>query len=323
MVKSSKQYIPYMGGKQKYAETLVNKMKELQPNAKYFYDLFGGGGSVSFYAKESGMFEEVIYNDLDTRTTTLMQHLKANGVTEDMRRWYSREEYNDRKNEGSYIGGLLACCYSFGNNGKTYLYNKDVERYKECYHKVVMNHEYHLLDEMSEYCKKYVKDRYGIVQDLVLTQPEGDSYTERRLNIRKQLNVFEKNCKVSQLRKLQQLQQLQQLERLQQLQQLERLQQFPDTILNLSYGGVPIITPMEETIIYCDPPYKGTEKYKEDVDHDVFYSWVNKTPYTVFVSGYEAPLDCVLEIETRSTFSSTNNSREVTEKLFINKGNLL
>lgn len=315
-MKSSKQYMPYMGGKQKYAETLVKKMKELQPNARYFYDLFGGGGSVSFYAKESGMFDEVVYNDLDTRIVSLMQHLKVNGITEDMRKWYSREEYHDRKNENSYIGGLLACCYSFGNNGKDYLYNKDVERYKECYHKVVMNHEYQLLNEMSEYCKKYVGDKYGIVQDLVLTQPEGDSYTDRRLHIRKQLNIFEKNCKVSQLRKLQQLQQL---ERLEGLQQLERLERFPDAILNLSYNNVPILTPIEETIIYCDPPYKSTRKYKEDINHDVFYSWVKNNPYTVFVSGYEAPLDSVLEIDTRSTLSATNNSKRVVEKLFINR----
>ena len=40
----------------------------------------------------------------------------------------------------------------------------------------------------------------------------------------------------------------------------------------------------------------------------------------VFVSEYTAPDDfeCILEIEHRSTLSSTNNSKRVVEKLFWN-----
>ena len=320
-MKSSKRYIPYMGGKQKYAERIIKKIKELHPNAKYFYDLFGGGGSVSFYAKESGYFEEVFYNDLDTRIVKLMEHLRVDGVTEDMRRWYSQEEYKQRINEQSHIGGLLATCYSFGNNGKNYMYNPDVERYKQCYHNLVMFGE-DTLTEMVDYCKKYVKDKYNITQDLVLTVPTGNTYTERRLHVRKQLNMFEKNCKVSQLRNLQQLEKLQQLEQLeglqqlQQLERLERLERFPDHVYNLEYQNVPINTPLEETVIYCDPPYKGTGKYKQDVDHEDFYKWVKDCKYPVFVSSYDFELSCVMGIETRSTMSSTNNSTKATEKLF-------
>lgn len=30
------------------------------------------------------------------------------------------------------------------------------------------------------------------------------------------------------------------------------------------------------SIVYCDPPYQNTSKYKEDVDHEEFWQWVRK-----------------------------------------------
>ena len=47
--------IPYMGSKNKIAEQLMRKMLEIKPNAKYFVDLFGGGGSMSFAALQLGL----------------------------------------------------------------------------------------------------------------------------------------------------------------------------------------------------------------------------------------------------------------------------
>ena len=296
-MKSSQFRIPYMGGKQKYAERIVNRIKELKPKAKYFYDLFGGGGSVSFYAKESGLFEAVFYNDLDTRIVKLIEHLKHHGVTDDMLRWYSREEFHQRIDEQSHIGGLLASCYSFGNNGKDYLFSSDVEQYKKDFHNVVMFGE-DRLGEMSQYCMSYVKNKYGVDQALRLEMPVGNTYTERRLHVRKQLNVFEKDCKVGQLERLQQL------------------ERFPDRVTNLSYQDVGVNTPPDETVIYCDPPYKGAAKYKQDICHDNFYDWVKNCKYPVFVSSYEFDLPCVMEVETRSTLSATSNATKAVEKLF-------
>ena len=39
--------IPYMGSKRKIAKPLIDYMLNSNPNAKYFYDLFGGGGAMS------------------------------------------------------------------------------------------------------------------------------------------------------------------------------------------------------------------------------------------------------------------------------------
>jgi len=39
--------IPYMGGKRKIASKIVDYILQCNPNTKYVYDLFGGGGSIS------------------------------------------------------------------------------------------------------------------------------------------------------------------------------------------------------------------------------------------------------------------------------------
>lgn len=74
------------------------------------------------------------------------------------------------------------------------------------------------------------------------------------------------------------------------------------------------------SIIYCDPPYKGTIKYKVDIDHDEFWDWCRgKTNegHTVFVSEYEAPSDfeCVWELEVSNTLSKQKKIKNK-EKLF-------
>ena len=110
---------------------------------------------------------------------------------------------------------------------------------------------------------------------------------------------------------IEQLQQLQQLERIQRLQQLERLE-----ISNNSYNEVAITTPAEETIIYLDPPYLNTAKYKSNICHDALLKWIHKQKCPVYVSSYEFEgLELVLEIKHRSILSASANN-EVTERLF-------
>ena len=82
------------------------------------------------------------------------------------------------------------------------------------------------------------------------------------------------------------------------------------------------------SIVYCDPPYRGTTGYGVDFDSDVFFQWVRtltREGNSVFVSEYEAPDDfkCVWEKETNISLSA-NLSRvshnRATEKLFVYKG---
>ena len=78
-------------------------------------------------------------------------------------------------------------------------------------------------------------------------------------------------------------------------------------------------------LIYCDPPYKNTEKYsKEKFDHDKFWNTMRKWSKNncVFISEYKAPSDfkAVWTEKKRRTVDKQNN-KFAQEKLFVYRGN--
>lgn len=103
------------------------------------------------------------------------------------------------------------------------------------------------------------------------------------------------------------------LQHLERLQNLERL-----TVTCGDYRDAIISTPPEKTIVYCDIPYERTAQYRHTAfDHGAFFEWCRNSPYTVYVSSYDAPMDCVLETGHRSTLG--NNSRRTVERLYCNR----
>lgn len=77
------------------------------------------------------------------------------------------------------------------------------------------------------------------------------------------------------------------------------------------------------SIIYCDPPYEGTTKYKDDFNHKDFWDWcrIMSKNNKVFISEYNAPEDfeCILEINAKSSLSANGiygGCKISTEKLF-------
>lgn len=67
----------------------------------------------------------------------------------------------------------------------------------------------------------------------------------------------------------------------------------------------------EKSLIYCDPPYANTRKYKDGFNHDIFWEWCRKQAkagHTVFVSEYEAPDDFICVKEIKRTFNFINHS---------------
>ena len=47
------------------------------------------------------------------------------------------------------------------------------------------------------------------------------------------------------------------------------------------------IKPKNQAVIYCDPPYAGTTKYKDDFDHGKFWQWcreMSELGHQVFIS---------------------------------------
>lgn len=80
----------------------------------------------------------------------------------------------------------------------------------------------------------------------------------------------------------------------------------------------------EESIIYCDPPYKDTDaRYARGLNHDDFWQWCRERVYDghkVYISEYQAPEDFVKVWEKPLQNNMSSDKRKATEKLFIYKG---
>lgn len=131
--------VPYMGSKNKIAEKLFRHV----PTAENFYDLFCGGCAMSHRAIVEGRFKHVYANDLDGRGLHLFIDAAA-GKYRDERRWISREEFFRLKDSDPYVN----LCWSFGNNGRDYLYARDIEPYKRAAHYVIMLNDWQPMREL-------------------------------------------------------------------------------------------------------------------------------------------------------------------------------
>ena len=124
------------------------------------------------------------------------------------------------------------------------------------------------------------------------------------------------------MQSLESLERLQSLERLESLQSLERLQSLESLEqFSTDYSDIEI---KKDSVIYCDIPYKGTDKYNNiDFDYERFYSWCKNQTELCFISSYEMPEDFIpiAEFPHRSILSATKN-KPVLEKVFIPKHQL-
>lgn len=278
--------IPYMGSKRKLAKRINDFILGRHPECRYFYDLFGGGGAISFDAVQRPQLERVHYNELNTAIVELIKKIRDDGVTPEFYRWVSREEFARIGEGADWRAGLVQTCWSFGNNyEKGYLYGADIEPIKRQAH---------------EFCADGIPLPDG-------TDIASRDVSERRLFL----------CDYYRAVHLERLQQLEALTRIQHLQNLQNLQNLQ--LSSLDYKAVPIDTPPDQTIIYLDPPYAGTAKYKKGVCHDELLDWILASPYTIYVSSYEFDgLQEVAAFSHRSTLSATANNK-VTERLFCNR----
>ncbi len=79
-----------------------------------------------------------------------------------------------------------------------------------------------------------------------------------------------------------------------------------------------------QSIVYCDPPYEGTAKYKandNEFDHADFWQWCREKVrhgHDVFVSEYQAPDDfvCVWEKQVNSSLTKDTGAKKNVERLF-------
>lgn len=130
----------YQGSKSKIADEIIS----LLPARKYFIDVFAGGGALAHCALESGKFEHIIANDLQTKEILEAhflwipeQHLEF------QKRWITKEEFEQTNDL------YIKTCWSFSNNRKAYIYSKACYEYKRRLHNAICFGKY---KEFEDYC---------------------------------------------------------------------------------------------------------------------------------------------------------------------------
>lgn len=288
--------IPYMGSKRKLAQDILFEITQRHIGITDFYDLFGGGGSISFTAVRDYRFK-VHYNELNSHIFKLVEYLKSNSTLEDrFYDWVTRDDFfrqiEKPNSEADWYSGFVMSCWSFGNSQSSYLYGADIENIKRLAHEFIVNlnkNSLHLLG----------------INELDLTNIK--NIQDRRLAF---CAYIKRNKTILQDNRVQNLELVEHLTRLQNLQITNK--SYEDIKIN---GGNPIV--------YCDIPYKGTGEYKEGgFNHDKFYKWFSDLPCPAYMSEYNAPFECIKELKHRSSLSATNNKKKVVERIFWNgKGN--
>lgn len=298
MTKKENLGLPYMGSKRKLASAILAAIYKRHPKMTNFYDLFGGGGSVSFTAARDYRFA-VHYNELNRHILSLVSYLKENkDLDQKFYQWVTREEFFNQitktNDEADWFSGFVMSCWSFGNSQRSYLYGADIEDVKRLAHEFIVND---CLDSMNA---------IGVnIPELLKV----NGVQNRRLAF---CSHIKKNAALLEYGRMENLEMLENLTRLQNLQNLQNLQ-----ITNLSYEKVEIIG--SDPVLYCDIPYKGTRKYKEGgFNHDAFYEWFANLEHPAYMSEYDAPFKKVEMFKHRSIMSATNTKKKVFESVFWN-----
>ena len=289
MVENMNYGIPYKGSKNKIAESILAQL----PPAKHFYDLFGGGGAMTHCALLSGKYKYVHYNELNPLVFKTFK-MALNGEFKGENRWISKENFERLKDTDPYV----ACCFSFGNDFKTYAYGKNCELFKKAVH-------YSIVFDDNSLLNNYI--------DLSNFKYNSENIKERRSELHSLLKKSKLNIEYGKPNPNQPVSQHQiWLERLQEL-------NIGGGVLlsNLSYDEVPI---ENDSVIYCDPPYKNTNTYIDDFNHEKFYQWLRgcrEKNQQVFISEYQMPSE-FFEVysKEKTCLINANTTTFKLEKLF-------
>lgn len=284
--------LPYQGGKRLIADNLLQFMLARNMGKPIFWDIFGGGGSMSARAAEYGY--EVYYNDYNNGISDLFQYCCKNKAPQKWLNWVERDEFFNHVRKHNINSTAITLLWSFGNTRGSFLYARQNCYIHKAFYKIIKNN-----DSKS---RKVIK---RLFPDLVITGKDADTrYSEinryldtlNRPKLTRTGEVFTRFNLMADLYGT-------------------RIKSFS----SLSYEEVNINTPIDKTIVYCDPPYRGTAKYlNQSIDYDRFYKWFADLPYTAYMSEENAPFECVYKTEKMRTISANNNGLIRTEKLFWN-----
>ena len=277
--------LPYKGSKNTIAVDLVKCM----PRGKKLLDACCGGGAVLMAAAMSGRWEKVVGNDLNPATIALLDAvlIHKGQIEYEHPPVCTRDDFANslqRIENGDF--SIQDCvnkyCASFGNDGKTYLYGKQIEEYKLAAEQMLTAD---TLDQRRKFYRKF--------HALINTDDSEDK------------------------ERLQSLERLERLERLQCLQSLERLERLERLdIFDIDYKEFDVVyfdIPYKGTNKY-------DFEFAYDRFYDLFKSLKTDLKINAFLSEYDAPFTCVAEFEKTQLMAASVGATKKTskERLFYN-----
>ena len=315
--------LPYQGSKNRIAKRLVDAL----PPAPVLYDVFCGGCAVTHAAMLSGKYQRFVINDRRGWLPDAFRKAIHGGYAHEDR-WISREDFERLKSTDAYA----ALCFSFGNDARTYMYARPLERYKRALHHAIFWRDFAPWAALCPETADALAAGLAPIEDRKQRRIQAGKFIVGSL--RAQIaagtltpDILQKPI-YRQIRRskgamttVETLQSLESLERLQSLQSLERLQSLPDTLTEHS-GDYRELCFDEPGIIYCDPPYmsvyaKGKD-YGCEFDAEAFYSWCETQKLPVYISEYQMPEErfaCIAEWDKVTTMAAKTTSH-ATERLW-------
>ena len=320
--------LPYTGSKSRIAHWVIDNL----PSGRVLIDAFAGGCAITHRALLSQKWQTVIANDINGKYPQLFADA-MHGQYRYEKRWISREDFERLKEKNAFV----ACCWSFGNNVRNYMYSQAIEPYKRALHYAIVFDDFAPMQELMPEVAQAVHDalqgqnnlhdRRITAQNVIvktLKRITDDNYAHPVIQNNPLYQTIRHTSKntpsLNGLESLERLERVQLLERLERLQSLERLQ-----VTSLSYDEIDI---PDGAVVYCDPPYHACDKRLYDgtakaFDHNAFYDWcvsVSKTN-PIFISEYSIEDDRfeVVAEKQKMTYMSWKKSFVVTERLYTVK----
>lgn len=278
--------LPYTGSKNKLAEKIIEHF----PEADTLVDVFFGGGAITHCAIVNNKFKNYIANDI--RTTPQFFKECIEGKYSNDLRWISSEDFKNSSRDDWFVRLL----WSFSNSCNTYLYGKKIESYKKAFHYAICFDDFSLLegiypqyvcDKVKEHLKDIPVESWNerrlaamhAVKELMKLYPDDltckdfGCSTDTGSNLQPHLERISRLQSLECISRLSDLENLQYINNATHLGRLNRIRNINcststfnyDNIItyNLDYHKLTDIIP-DNSVVYLDPPYKGTFDYSEN-----------------------------------------------------------
>ena len=167
-IKNLNSGIPYKGSKRKISHLILQEIRKNAPHAKYFLDIFGGGGAMALNAHYNGY--KTHYNELDTDVYVYMKFLisqlqNKNGkygiLPDEWYRFITKAEFDRIKADKtpSAYRSFVLLNYSFANDWESYFCNASKELFKLKGHYLLLDND----KECAEWWDNHFKENGSVV----------------------------------------------------------------------------------------------------------------------------------------------------------------